>query len=50
MSENKCCGTCQHHVWDKGPEFMCICTESDAEGEYTMYNETCECWEERERT
>jgi len=49
MSETRYCGTCIHHEWDEGPEFMCINSDSDAYGEYTMFNETCESWEGMEQ-
>ena len=46
MSE-KCCGTCKHHFHDEDVDFICNCEESEGYGEYTMYRDYCECWEER---
>ena len=43
-----CCGNCRHHTYDDTYEgYMCWCEESDAVGEWTSYDECCECWEGR---
>ena len=43
-----CCGTCKNHTYDDTYEgYMCWCEESDAGGEWTSYDDCCECWEER---
>lgn len=46
MSE-RCCGTCRHHQYDDGVDYMCSCEESEGYGEYTMFQDYCGCWEDR---
>nr|DAJ92736.1 MAG TPA: Protein of unknown function (DUF1284) [Caudoviricetes sp.] len=38
------CGTCRWHKYDD-IDFACSNEESDGYGEYTMYEDSCDCWE-----
>lgn len=42
----KCCGTCGWHKYDDDVDFICSNEESEGYGEYTMYEDSCDCWEE----
>lgn len=48
MKNDKCCGTCRHHVPDgKFPDdWLCINDKSEHIADYTEYEETCDFWEE----
>lgn len=48
MTEQRC-GNCKHHVHDEGVDFICNCEESDGYGEYTMFQDRCDCWEGKEK-
>lgn len=45
----KCCGTCGWHSHVDDVDYMCVCEDSDGYGEYTMFQDYCDCWEERKR-
>lgn len=40
------CGTCAHHV-PSGGDWSCGNEDSDAYGNYTMFDDECEDWESR---
>ena len=44
----KCCGTCGWHKYDDDVDFTCSNEESDGYGEYTMFEDCCDCWEGRD--
>ena len=44
----KCCGTCGWHKYDDDVDFICSNEESEGYGEYTMYEDSCDCWEGRD--
>jgi hypothetical protein len=46
-SEKKCCGTCRYHLHDDDVDFICDCEESEGYGDYTMYQDCCDCYEAR---
>lgn len=51
MENKKCCGTCKYHYHDKemlDGDYCCVNDESEYCSDYTMYDDCCECWEERE--
>lgn len=52
----ECCGTCNFNKRDFSKpqnegyaEFCCGNEESDEYGVPTMYDDVCDCWEEKER-
>ena len=39
----ECCGNCKYHRFDKDrQEWICANPQSDCEGEYTPYEESCD--------
>lgn len=46
---NKCCGTCEHASYDENDGYMCVSTESEYTADYTEYEHTCDCWEQKRR-
>ena len=43
------CGTCRYHAFEGiSDDWICVCDESDYLADWTDYNDSCECWEERE--
>ena len=51
MKNDKCCGTCRHHVPDGNfpDDWLCVNDKSEHIADYTEYEETCDFWEEREK-
>lgn len=46
MKEDKCCGTCKYHRFNKNDdEWVCLCPDSYYFGDYTEYDDKCEDWE-----
>ncbi len=43
----ECCGTCKYHSYVDDVDFMCDCEASEEYWEYTMFQDCCECWEEK---
>lgn len=49
MAEKKCCGTCKYNKYVRDEdEFYCGCEESDNYGIENSYDDSCECYEEKE--
>ena len=48
MTNEQICGKCKYHQRRDWVEMYCACAESKFHGKDTEYNETCECYEERE--
>ena len=42
------CGTCGYHQRLDWVDMYCACDESKHKGKETEYNDTCECYKERE--
>lgn len=48
MSNEKCCGTCKFHYFDKDDEaWVCDNPESDCYADFTDYEDACEEHEQR---
>lgn len=51
MGKEKCCGTCSYHYHDKDmleDDFCCVNPDSEYVTDYTLYDDVCDEWEERE--
>ena len=46
--EEKVCGTCRWHGKNEFYDWKCVNIESDYCTDWTGYNDSCDCWEERE--
>jgi hypothetical protein len=50
MIDDKCCGTCKYHGFEKLSDgFSCVNEQSEYFADFTEYNDSCEEWEERGR-
>jgi len=50
MNEEKVCGTCRWHNWDDDVDYICENHNSGNYGDYTMYGDSCDKWEEIDYT
>lgn len=51
MDKVECCGTCQYHKPDNTwpDDWICTNPESERCGDWTDYEDICECYEERRK-
>ena len=48
LYRDECCGTCEHHCYDWGPEeWICSNRQSEFYSDETYYGFCCEDWEAR---
>lgn len=48
LYRDECCGTCEHHCFDWGPEeWICSNKKSEFYSDETYYGFCCEDWEAR---
>lgn len=51
MDKVECCGTCQYHMPDNTwpDDWICTNPESERCGDWSEYEDICECYEERKK-